>query len=290
MLFVGDSFTWGEGLELYMDKEPFITMRTQFASDSELRAISNYEDAEVEDWRKMFRFAAYVDGFESYVQRRNGGSFHSLGRDAYREVGKNQFNKNDIIIIQIPPAERSFFQSNYNLNPSGTTNQYYPYFNDVFENPLRTLLEKYYIDGDAKHIKSLSWMMGYDTPIDMIDNQEKVLDKLSYRNTKLFFYSYVWDLMQRFDVYFIGPWGKENYESFSNCDEFKEKTIPLEYNGNQYDSIYTLHMAMKNDGEPFTIFEQWKKTNNLHPTLKGHKIIGESVNKYFKNNNPKTNI
>ena len=29
MLFLGDSFTWGEGLELYMNKEPFISMRNQ---------------------------------------------------------------------------------------------------------------------------------------------------------------------------------------------------------------------------------------------------------------------
>ena len=68
MLFVGDSFTWGEGLELYMDKEPFITMRNQKSQDTELRALSDYRDTEVESWRNNHRFAAYVDGFDKYIQ------------------------------------------------------------------------------------------------------------------------------------------------------------------------------------------------------------------------------
>ena len=57
ILFLGDSFTWGEGLELYMDKEPFKSMRTQKATDLELEQISNYKDDEVESWRRGFRFA-----------------------------------------------------------------------------------------------------------------------------------------------------------------------------------------------------------------------------------------
>ena len=68
MLFLGDSFTWGEGLELYMNKEPFISMRNQKATDIELRDISDYKDTEVEEWRSSKRFSNYVDGFEKYVQ------------------------------------------------------------------------------------------------------------------------------------------------------------------------------------------------------------------------------
>ena len=49
ILFIGDSFTWGEGLELYMDKEPFISMRNFPAGDTELRSVSNYKDSEVEE-------------------------------------------------------------------------------------------------------------------------------------------------------------------------------------------------------------------------------------------------
>ena len=86
ILFIGDSFTWGEGLELYIDKEPFISMRNSHATDGELRELADYKDSEVEEWRASNRFARYVKGFENYVQETNGGSFQSVARDANKIV------------------------------------------------------------------------------------------------------------------------------------------------------------------------------------------------------------
>ena len=124
--------------------------------------------------------------------------------------------------------------------------------------------------------------MGYDSVMDMLKNSEDVFDKLAYRNTKLFYYSFVFDLIQRFNVYFIGPWGKENYKAFSKCDEFKDKLIPITYNGSKYDSLQSLGDAMVENNQIFEISEQFKQTSNNHPTLEAHKIIGESINKFFK--------
>ena len=107
-LFLGDSFTWGEGLELYMDKEPFKSMRNQQATDIELRDISDYKDTEVEKWRASNRFVNYVDGFEKYVQPDNGGNFHIVIRNANLLTKRYRFQKDDVIVIQIPPADRSF--------------------------------------------------------------------------------------------------------------------------------------------------------------------------------------
>ena len=88
--------------------------------------------------------------------------------------------------------------------------------------------------------------------------------------------------MQRFNVYFIGPWGRENYKAFSQCDEFKEKLIPILYNGGEYDSLQSFGDAMIENNEIFEISKQFEKTSNHHPTLKAHKIIGESINKFLK--------
>ena len=39
------------------------------------------------------------------------------------------------------------------------------------------------------------------------------------------------------------PWGYNHYK-FSQCDEFKDKLIPLLYNDNEYDSMYNLDKSM----------------------------------------------
>lgn len=271
ILFLGDSFTWGEGLELYMDKEPFISMRNQKATDIELEQISNYKDDEVENWRKRFRFTGYVDGFETYVQPNNGGNFHRVVEDANLLTKKYNFSKKDIIVIQIPPADRSYFQMN-----SESAGSYLPLYKELSNQSIQNLLVKKDVS------ESLSKIMGYDSVMDMLKNSEDVFDKLAYRNTKLFYYSFVFDLIQRFNVYFIGPWGKENYKAFSKCDEFKDKLIPIIYNGSKYDSLQSLGDAMVENNQIFEISEQFKQTSNNHPTLEAHKIIGESINKFFK--------
>ena len=270
ILFLGDSFTWGEGLELYMDKEPFISMRNQKATDIELEQISNYKDDEVENWRKRFRFTGYVDGFETYVQPNNGGNFHRVVEDANLLTKKYNFSKKDIIVIQIPPADRSYFQMN-----SESAGSYLPLYKELSNQSIQNLLVKKDVS------ESLSKIMGYDSVMDMLKNSEDVFDKLAYRNTKLY-YSFVFDLIQRFNVYFIGPWGKENYKAFSKCDEFKDKLIPITYNGSKYDSLQSLGDAMVENNQIFEISEQFKQTSNNHPTLEAHKIIGESINKFFK--------
>ena len=271
ILFLGDSFTWGEGLELYMDKEPFISMRNQKATDIELEQISNYKDDEVENWRKRFRFTGYVDGFETYVQPNNGGNFHRVVEDANLLTKKYNFSKKDIIVIQIPPADRSYFQMN-----SESAGSYLPLYKELSNQSIQNLLVKKDVS------ESLSKIMGYDSVMDMLKNSEDVFDKLAYRNTKLFYYSFVFDLIQRFNVYFIGPWGKQNYKAFSKCDEFKDKLIPIIYNGSKYDSLQSLGDAMVENNQIFEISEQFKQTSNNHPTLEAHKIIGESINKFFK--------
>ena len=271
ILFLGDSFTWGEGLELYMDKEPFISMRNQKATDIELEQISNYKDDEVENWRKRFRFTGYVDGFETYVQPNNGGNFHRVVEDANLLTKKYNFSKKDIIVKQIPPADRSYFQMN-----SESAGSYLPLYKELSNQSIQNLLVKRDVS------ESLSKIMGYDSVMDMLKNSEDVFDKLAYRNTKLFYYSFVFDLIQRFNVYFIGPWGKENYKAFSKCDEFKDKLIPITYNGSKYDSLQSLGDAMVENNQIFEISEQFKQTSNNHPTLEAHKIIGESINKFFK--------
>ena len=274
MLFLGDSFTWGEGLELYMNKEPFISMRNQKATDIELRDISDYKDTEVEEWRSSKRFSSYVDGFEKYVQPNNGGSFHSIARDANLLTEKYNFSKKDIIVIQIPPADRSYFHMN-----TFTSNdiEFEPYQSMDWDT-VQNIFSNEDIDTSAK-------IMGYDSVSEFVNNCNEVFNKLAWRNTKLFYYSYVFDLMQRFDVYFIGPWGYDHYYGFSKCDEFKDKVIPMVYNDNEYDSMYNLDKAMAKDGQLFEIAKEFKSTHNNHPTPLAHKIIGESINTFFSKNN-----
>ena len=302
MLLIGDSFTWGEGLELYMNKEPFISMRNSRATDGELRSISDYKDSEVEKWRASKRFANYVDGFEKYVQKTNGGSFQSICRDSIQIIYDNGFEKGDAVIIQIPPADRSYFHSNVFFEEKRQVDKYEnevkrcQIYTDVLQMNPQTLLHWYmhiehghaippHIDHlqIVSKLKCLSNVLGYTDIQSYVEDFDNIMDKLAYRNTKLFYYSYVWDLMQKFDVYFIGPWGEANYKSFSKCDEFRDKLIPMIYNGKEYDSLQTLDKGMAKNNEKFEIAKEFSGTDNNHPTPTAHKIIGESINTHLIN-------
>ncbi len=63
-----------------------------------VKDISDYKDTEVEEWRSSKRFSNYVDGFQKYVQPNNGGSFHSIARDANLLTEKYNFSKKDLSI------------------------------------------------------------------------------------------------------------------------------------------------------------------------------------------------
>ena len=82
MLFVGDSFTWGEGLELYIDKEPYISARKRRMTDLEFRELTNdYTNKEAEEFRVKNRFASYIKNYEVYVQSHNGGRYGTIIKD-----------------------------------------------------------------------------------------------------------------------------------------------------------------------------------------------------------------
>ncbi len=270
--FIGDSFTWGEGLELYMEIPIYQKLRKKHATDIELQKVSNnYTNLEVESFRVSKRFASYVKGFDVVVQPDNGGTYDRL-YESIDEIEK-EHNPN-IYIIQLPPIDRAKWYSNaIDMNSS---------------NPLQILSR--YAKKDSKLQKkwldrlNITYEDFYTGERSKVD---KKLNELSYRNYMLFYYSFIWDLVvfNKKKVFLIGPHQKPDSIVFKEvCNDnkqIKDMLIPIEYNGEIYYDFRELGIAMDNNGDYSTIDTEFRNTHNNHPTPLQHKIVGRAVNKFL---------
>lgn len=73
ILFLGDSFTWGEGLELYCDTPKWVEERSQ---KNTWKYLSTKQDTDGEDFREKNRYPGIVSkhfNTNVYVDDHNGG-------------------------------------------------------------------------------------------------------------------------------------------------------------------------------------------------------------------------
>ena len=263
MLFVGDSFTWGEGLELYIDREPYISARKREMTDLELRELTNdYTNKEVEEFRVKNRFASYIKNYEVYVQSHNGGSYGTIIKDILQITKDNNFKKDDKIIIQIPPMDRSYWFFSFTGNGKVVTGHE---SDGVPWNEIES----------EKEIGKLNFMfkkLGIKEK-EFFKDPQMYLNELAFRNLKLFYYFYVWELMKLYDVYFIGPHDKSK-KVWSKCEEYKSRTIILDGKRISIEGVCKSR-------EGLVISDDFPATKNHHPNLKLHKIIGESIIIHF---------
>ena len=102
IIFTGDSFTWGEGLELYTDTPKWINERTKLNVWSELYQKLDYDS---QQFRKLNRFSTLVANHfnvDPIVYSQNGGSFESIidtvNLNLQNSVGYSPNNVKSIIV------------------------------------------------------------------------------------------------------------------------------------------------------------------------------------------------
>jgi len=302
-IFTGDSFTWGEGLELYNDtiqnwlKPIFEKKQLPYTYDT----VHNFSaDGSPTRYRTEFRYAQIVSDYFNtfFVTDCNGGSnlsaldyaermtdfygsdnfsyiimnLTSLNRDQYLIVRESLINEFEMDIGNDGKALYNFIESWYEWCSVGNFDKEFysdvSTFNKIFNNPDR--LPTFDIDS-AQRIQTLFFEIdGFITYLNAI--------QYNFYKTKFEYFK-----SNGHTIKFIGHWNSYDSERFSEIpDDITEfitsNLIPIEYNNKTYNEL----------SEMLEYSELWIDTDlpwtdNQHPSKIFHKVIGDSVIKYIEN-------
>lgn len=291
ILFLGDSFTWGEGLELYHDS--FSHMRSSQCHWNELSKVQNFDSIK---FRQNNRFAGLVAkefGKVSITNKFNGGSLSSNIREL--EEISNEYELPEIIIFQFTTLERNCYHFSYNCRckkcleflwkPYDTFGKILSIHSDEFD--------KY----DISFINSVLKDMGKQYTIEYLHTQsnkfilelfydfQKYFETIANKHLGIFLNEYVFPLEEKgHKIFFIDSWHEDTSVILHKNKEIRKRMIPLIYNGFESKVWPVWEDRLKLD-KKMNILQDYPNTKNHHPSLESHKIISQSIIKYFKNNN-----
>lgn len=295
IIFSGDSFIWGEGLELYIDTPYWVSQRefhNEWVSDEDGVGLYYKQTPDAIKFREDNRFATIVEktlGLKSIVRKDNGGDWHS----SRMVVEENLSLKTKHIVHMFTSIDRNFLHSNINCNCDFCKIDKPKPFN-VYVDYISNILNGNPID---------DWMQ---SRIDYLENNEGIpkftMERLDEweTNTKGDLISYIdfifhnhrlknmeyhlekFKLYQKTaKIYFIDSWCTHTSFNYVRNNPFIESLlIPLK----GYDGNYYKYYSDWEGTFPYKrIADEFPKTKNIHPTLLQHQYLAQSILEYFEN-------
>lgn len=297
--FFGDSFTWGEGLELYSSNQKWVTQRNLKSTWQEIQPI---EDSESILFRESNRFPNLVTNhFKSnlLIDHQNGGSFRSLMvklNSVFNSPIKPEiliyqfsaFNRNDICFEE----DSSNFNCKCNIcEVSAKYDASWPITFDVIYQIINAL---YYgnLSEYQQHLKtqfSIKYNVDFELPIDeLIDLVKSIEISKTKIHLEYLFDTYFKKLeSDDVSVFFIDSWDNMARESLFKNEYFLERVIPLiGYD----DKSYSKYSEWESTFQYKRILDEFPNTQNAHPTLLQHQYIGKSIIDFLEKKNIKNKI
>lgn len=292
--FLGDSFTWGEGLELYLDTPFWIEQREKLSTWSELKKIQTDESV---SFREKNRFASIVSDYfnsDSIIKSNNGGYIGSITESITNILNKNL--KPDFAIIQFSSFMRNPIHYHHRSltyeckckkcnepNPGGTKHGFFHLFDCIrkkyleFEELNETDL--FYLNWLTTEFQLDSLYLEDNNPDSwdiVYSYMNSVMDSYSLLHLNYLLHTYVNPLESRgTKVFYIDSWEDESSKTCHLIPNIEKNMIELQG--------YENHIITKNYYEfettfPYTrISSEFPKTNNGHPTLIQHQYIAKSI-------------
>lgn len=297
--FFGDSFTWGEGLELYILNQKWITQCNSKSSWNELQVL---QDEESILFRESNRFPKLVTNhFKSklLIDHQNGGSFRSLMVKLNPIL--NSAVKPEILIYQFSSFNRNDVcfendSSNFNCkcNICEVSAKYDKSWPITFDVIYRIIHEMYYgnLSEYQQHLKtqfSIKYDIDFGLPIDeLIDAVKSVEISKTKIHLEYLFDTYFKKLeSDGVYVFFIDSWDNQARQSLFKNEYFLERLIPLI----GYDEkSYLKYSEWESTFQYKRIIDEFPKTENHHPTLLQHQYIGKSIIDFLEKKNIKNKI
>lgn len=314
IIFAGCSYTFGEGLELYVDTPKWINQRNYVSNDTELKAVW---DKDGRDFRLNNNFPSIVaKHFKStpYQDSNNGGSFSSSTRyikKAQKIIKREKKNKALGVIFQLSSFDREPFHFDYSCKCDKCKGTIWAYWGEFYmhleyisdlvskkstseqiirfqtsiDDETRNLIIKYfsiimkliYNDFDYDYFvhKSLENKEYFSTIMETVmENIDEVINKI-----KIDALISNQELIKKFEreigpVYFLDSWCEDSSNLIFENKFYYDRLIPLMGDDGRYYKKWkswekTINIALIKDDFP--------KTENHHPSLHCHQIIGKSI-------------
>lgn len=281
ILFLGDSFTWGEGLELYCETPKWIAEREKDNHDWPI--LLKKQDEDGVRFREQNRFPALVAKYfnkTALVSKNNGGCIA-----AYKRVGQEFLLDPDLnidtIIVQFSAITRDPLHASFTCiceycRGTGYTRPYptiYELLKNIHNRNSFEYNERKILDMFEKSIQLDATDSNF---LDRVIQEEykwavNILDDFLYNYIK------VWTSNKKRKFYFIDSWveGSHTYmDRFIQGSGVGCQLIPL---FGKDDNLYLRWNEWENTFEYKRIQYEFPKTQNGHPTLEQHRYLAKSI-------------
>jgi len=282
IIFGGDSFTWGEGLELYLDTPKWVNERTNRNGWSELYQKQDYDS---QKFRESNRFPSIVSNYfnvDPRVYSLNGGQFETpiihIEKNIQNGVGYSP-NKIKCIILQFTIIQRMLLHLDLNCKCRFCTTTgfekpwylYTKYIHRHLNNDTITDIDYWALNWLEKNENIPYKNLDYNTLFQQIDDWFKPMFE---RNLNLFMEQYVSKWEKIAPVYFIDSWDKTSSNIINGLGEFEKRMIPLLGVDGNY---YTNYLDWETTFPHTRIIDEFPETFNGHPTILQHQYLAKSI-------------
>lgn len=285
ILFLGDSFTWGEGLELYCNTPKWIAERN---NENGWPSLETKQDEDSISFREENRFPRLVAKHFNkldLVNSENGGSIAGATTVAHKFLFDPDI-RIDTIIIQFSILDREPIHGSFSCNCDFCKETNYTRFFEQIEGVIDALIQNNLTD-KQKEIVSF-----YEKKTNRKTTDKDFLDCLitarrEWYSTLLndFYKSHIipWKSNGKRKIYYIDSWDKESsYKLHDSVIPMNTHGIPLiGKDGKKYKTWtdWENSFQFKNIGLQFT------KTGNGHPTLEQHQYLAKSIIEFLEKKN-----
>lgn len=269
IVFAGDSFTWGEGLELFIENDKWISQREKHSEWDKLSIIQDDDSVEFRNSHRFSRLAANELGMIDRVDKNNGGSLSTN----WKFTGDMKKLPNvKAFIIQLSQANRDAIHLTWKCKCDICTKFDWLCLGDMLsaiEREKKTPLLDYIVNvmgcksADSEFYRKFFLWLGW---------QKRFISNLFIEHCKV--------LEERAPVYFIDSWDVDEKNWINQTPYVLDRMIPLiDENGNPHLSWGEWEKTF----EVKRIVDVFPKTNNYHPTPNLHKHIAKSVVNFLTN-------
>lgn len=293
--FLGDSFTWGEGLELYINNPKWESQRKKQSTWMDLIPL---QDDDAKQFRETNRFPELVTSYfksETIIDHRNGGSFRSM-MEFIDKIMTRQLRP-DVVIIQFSSFTRNNIHYHQEINELCHCKMCklehvegkqitFDYINGLIMKTLNLDTNSTLSVSESKVLEIIESEFNtqyyYKDLPKLFDYLKKIEYHYSTIHLDFLLTTYLSELEERgISVFYIDSWESESSTSVFSNKKIVDNMIPLlGYDGNYYKKYSQWETTF-----PFTrINKEFPKTDNGHPTLLQHKHISDSIIEFLEKN------
>lgn len=288
IIYGGDSFVWGEGLELYIDSPYWINERN---NRNEWSHLEPKQTLETKEFRTKNRFAGIIESITDYkqiVDPTNGGDYQSS-----TDIVNLNLNENTVAIVyKFTSIDRNFLHSTISCEcdfcrdtKPKPFNVYMNYMSKVLNNELMSDWLKNKINYLVEHenIKRFSVQEFEKSGMDFASYIDSQFVHIRKRNIEYLIENNIKKWEKTHKVYLIDSWCHDTSPKYIHSNDYlKNRLIKLKgYDG----KWYTKYGDWENTFPYPRIMHQYPKTVNGHPTLLQHQYLAESVMTALKKDN-----